>query len=421
MIKRRKTDGRALALTLLGATLLLWGCESLNFSNPNAPIVDDVTIQSLVTGVEAGMRGELAIYLRVVGLLGREIYYFEPADPRYTGEVLFGNPDPGGFLVNRPWSARYRTIANCRFLLERNAGPGVNGFAKTIMAYQLLLNANYTDGKIKLDFSGNRAAAFTTREQALDAIHNMLDDGYKDLQAAGAAFPFQLSEGFAGFNTPPQFAKFNRALNARVMAYRGDFNHVLESLAGSFIDPASAMDLGVYHIYGSGLGDQTNEIYENPQATFVKLMGHPSLKSDAQTNDRRFASKLLIRPAPTTFDNLTTDLGVTITSSSTDRLPIIRNEELLLLRAEANLALNNLAQAQADINVVRAAAGLPALNLSDATALQNQLILERRYSLFMEGHRWVDARRWGRLGDLPVDRASDRVISAMPTPTTESP
>jgi len=401
--------------------LLLWGCETLDFSNPNAPIVDDVSIQSLVTGIEAGMRVELAIYLRVVGLLGREVYYFEPADPRYTGEILFGNPDPGGFLVNRPWSARYRTIANCRFLLERNAGPGVNGFAKTIMAYQLLLNANYTDGKIKLDFSGNRAAAFTTRDQALDAIHNMLDDGYKDLQAAGAAFPFQLSEGFAGFNTPPQFAKFNRALNARVMAYRGDFNHVLESLAASFIDPAGAMDLGVYHVYGSGLGDQTNEIYENPQATFVKLMGHPSLKSDAQANDRRFASKLLIRPAPTTFDNLTTDLGVTITSSSTDRLPIIRNEELLLLRAEANLALNNLAQAQADINVVRAAAGLPALNLSDATALQNQLILERRYSLFMEGHRWVDARRWGRLGDLPVDRASDRVISAMPTPTTESP
>lgn len=421
MMKRRKTGGRALALALLGATLLLWGCESLDFSNPNAPIVDDVTIQSLVTGVEAGMRVDLAIYLRVVGLLGREIYYFEPADPRYTGEILFGNPDPGGFLVNRPWSARYRTIANCRFLLDRNAGPAVDGFAKTMLAYQLLLNANYTDGRIKLDFSGNLAASLTTRDQALEAIHNLLNDGYNDLQAAGAAFPFQLSEGFTGFDTPPQFAKFNRALSARVMAYRGDFNQVLQALAASFIDAAAAMDLGVYHVYGSGLGDQTNEIFENPAATFVKLMGHPSLKTDAEANDQRFVTKLFVRPAATTFDNLTTDLGVTIAASSTDRLPIIRNEELLLLRVEANLALNNLGQAQADLNVVRTAAGLPAVNLTDAAALTNQLVRERRYSLFMEGHRWVDARRWGRLAELPVDRASDRVIGAMPTPTTESP
>lgn len=420
MMNKRKTG--VLALVLLGAALIFWSCQTLDFSNPNAPIVDDVTIQSLVTGIEAGMRVDLAIYLRVVGLLGREIYYFEPADPRYTGEILFGNPDPGGFLVNRPWAARYRTIANCRFLLDRNAGPGVDGFAQTMLAYQLLLNSNFTNGRIKLDFSGDLSASFTASSvEALDAIHDLLDDGYNNLQAAGDAFPFQLSEGFAGFDTPAQFARFNRALNARVMAYRGDYDHVLEDLAESFLDPAGAMNLGVYHIYGTGLGDQLNEIFENPEATFVKLMGHPNLKTDAEANDQRFASKFAVRPQATTFDNLTTDLGVIITSSSTDPLPIIRNEELLLLRAEANLALGNLPAAQSDINIVRAAAGLPAVNISDPAALLNQLIFERRYSLFMEGHRWVDARRWDRLGDLPVDRASDRVIAAMPTPTTEEP
>lgn len=420
MMNKRKTG--VLALVLLGAALIFWSCQTLDFSNPNAPIVDDVTIQSLVTGIEAGMRVDLAIYLRVVGLLGREIYYFEPADPRYTGEILFGNPDPGGFLVNRPWAARYRTIANCRFLLDRNAGPGVDGFAQTMLAYQLLLNSNFTNGRIKLDFSGDLSASFTASSvEALDAIHDLLDDGYNNLQAAGDAFPFQLSEGFAGFDTPAQFARFNRALNARVMAYRGDYDHVLEDLAESFLDPAGAMNLGVYHIYGTGLGDQLNEIFENPEATFVKLMGHPNLKIDAEANDQRFASKFAVRPQATTFDNLTTDLGVIITSSSTDPLPIIRNEELLLLRAEANLALGNLPAAQSDINIVRAAAGLPAVNISDPAALLNQLIFERRYSLFMEGHRWVDARRWDRLGDLPVDRASDRVIAAMPTPTTEEP
>lgn len=425
-----------LVVTLLGSI----GCE-LDFPNPNAPIVENVTIQSLVTGAEAGMRVDYAIYLRAVASVGREAYYFEPADPRYTGELLRATPDPGGFLLNRPWAARYRTIANCRFLLDKAQSlsaterAGVEGFAKTIMAYQLLLNLNYLDDNgIKLDFSGELGVPFSTKPQAYAFIENLLDEANTSLGSPGTSFPFTLSGGFEGFRTPSEFATFNRALKARVAIYQGKFDDALTALTGSFVNTAASMTLGAYHVYGTGLGDQDNEIFESPTAPFVKLMVHPSFEASAETGDSRFSSKATLRlkpppgtgPDTTTFDNLISRLAVSVTTiytpllppSSTTRLPIIRNEELLLIRAEANIGLNNLGPAQDDINTVRAAAGLGNVTLTAGNAV-DQLLHERHYSLFMEGHRWVDMRRHSMLNLLPLDRTGDVVLVRMPRPETE--
>ncbi len=420
--RRLAKAGIALAL------LLTVGCGTLDIANPNAPIVEDATIQSLVTGTEAGMRLEMGIYLRVVGILGREVYYFEPADPRYTGELLFGTVDPGGFLLNRPWSARYRTIANCNFLLEKAQAlsgeekAGVEGFAKTVIAYQLLLNLNYLDENgIKLDFTGDLDAGFASKADAFATIETLLDEAHASLGSAGAAFPFKLTDGFAdgGFDTPAGFAKFNRAIRARVAVYQGKYNDALTALGASFVDPGASLDLGVYHLYGTGLGDQTNPIFENPDAPFVKLMAHPTFAADAEAGDARFSNKVRVRAEATTFDNLTSNLGVTLATSSTSPLPVIRNEELLLLRAEANIGLGNYAAAEADINVVRAAAGLGNVTLTADNAL-TQLLHEKRYSLFGEGHRWIDMRRYGKLGELPIDRpATDNIIDKLPRPETE--
>ncbi|RMF61128.1 MAG: RagB/SusD family nutrient uptake outer membrane protein [Calditrichaeota bacterium] len=415
--------------------LLLAGCHDLDFPNPNAPIVDDVPDQALVSGAEAGMRVDHAIYLRVVGSLGREVYYFEPADPRYTGNLLRGTPDPGGFLVLRPWSGRYAVIRVCNELLNRAdqaggaTGAGIRGFAKTIKAYQLLLNLNYMDENgIKIIQSDDINTPFASKTESLNEIVKLLDEANTDLANAGGSFSFELSSGFSGFDSPSTFAKFNRALRARVAAYMEDWQGVLDALNGSFIDPSASLRLGVYHVYGTALNDQTNEIFENPEAPFVKLMAHPSFQTDAEPGDLRFSSKVVVRdldennvPDTTVFDDLSSTMGVTITSGSTDPFPIIRNEELLLLRAEANIQLGNLSAAEADINVVRNAAGLGSVTLTDQASAIDQLLHERRYSLFMEGHRWVDMRRYGRLNQLPVDRPGDVVLDKMPRPETELP
>jgi hypothetical protein len=87
--------------------------------------------------------------------------------------------------------------------------------------------------------------------------------------------------------------------------------------------------------------------------------------------------------------------------------------------AEANIGFDNSATKTA-IDKVRAAAGLGAYTgATDDDALLDQLLHERRYSLYGEGHRWIDMRRYGRLGQLPIDRPGDIIHDQFPRPVLE--
>ena len=87
--------------------------------------------------------------------------------------------------------------------------------------------------------------------------------------------------------------------------------------------------------------------------------------------------------------------------------------------AEANIGTNN-AAAIAALDVIRTAHGLGAYSGGTADAeVTNELIYNRRYSLFGEGHRWVDMRRWDLLSQLPIDRTGDDVWVEMPRPVSE--
>jgi hypothetical protein len=82
-----------------------------------------------------------------------------------------------------------------------------------------------------------------------------------------------------------------------------------------------------------------------------------------------------------------------------DNIHVLRLAEMYLIRAEANMRLNaDPAIVRADINVVRARAGLLPLSLTfDTTSeLIDAILQERRVEFAMEGHRFFDLRRLGR-------------------------
>jgi hypothetical protein len=131
-----------------------------------------------------------------------------------------------------------------------------------------------------------------------------------------------------------------------------------------------------------------------------------------------------IVPRPISSNNgLTSDLGWIRYPSPGSPIPIVKKEELTLLRAEANIGLSNLPAALPDINLVRTTSGnLPALgDLGTPEEALNELLYNKLYSLVFEGaHRWIDARHYGRLDSLPVDRPSDVVFPTLPIPTDET-
>jgi hypothetical protein len=108
-------------------------------------------------------------------------------------------------------------------------------------------------------------------------------------------------------------------------------------------------------------------------------------------------------------------------------LPIIRNEELILLRAEANIGAGNASAAILDINVIRSrSGGLPPIadpyvaGVGMPPTLLDELLYEKRYSLLWEwGHSWLDMRRYGKLPNLPKDAASHHIFDVLPFPLDE--
>ena len=200
------------------------------------------------------------------------------------------------------------------------------------------------------------------------------------------AFPFTLTAGFTGFSTPATFIRFNRAIKARLEAYRSRWPDVLAALNESFITSpssggAAALATGVFNSYPSG--EATNNLF---QATPTTLLGVPSFLDDAQrradgTPDLRASSKAQVTSTTVSVQGVSSNVKITAYASNNANVPIIRNEELVLLRAEANIALGDRAAAITDLNYVRVNAGglapLPPTysgDLVDETALQPALL-----------------------------------------------
>ena len=406
--------------------VLFWaGCEDLDFPDPNNPTDETATIQTLVTGAEAVMRQDLGVYLRDLLVVGREAYYLEPADPRYTGELLHGPIDPGGFLCYRPWQTAYKVIANCETIMgSANADAGAIGVAQTLHAYSLMrLVYLWDESGARLNYDGDITADVATKAEVLAKIESLLDAGYSDLNSAGSAFSFSLSSGFDGFDTPAAFALFNRGLRARVAVHQSDW-----SAAQTALDNCSAWatssdpDEGVYHAFSSGANDQGNEMYEDPTATTIKLVVHPTFYTDADAGDSRVSDNVVVRADTIIYDELESYLAPNLYSSSYDPVPIMRAIELQLLQAEVHIGNSDYSSAETIMNSIRTAAGVASYSGTDASNAVDRVLHEKRYSLFLEGHRLADMRHYGKTDELPIDRP-DRgdTIVTFPIPETETP
>lgn len=409
-----------------------------DYGNLNNPTVDDFLnnasksqLNNLVSGTESALRNSLGFYLDDVSVVGREIYRFSNSDPRYYTDLLGANDatlNSTGFYIVNVWAAHYRVVKNCNLLIDAankstlisaEEKKGYTGFAKTIKAYQLLLTINLTNANgIRIDVANpDQLGPIVGYNESLTAIAALLDEAKADFTAAQISFP--LSSGFAGLNDAAGLAKVNRALAARVAVYRKQWGAALTALSGSFFNLNGNFNTGVFNVFGTGSGDQLNPAFFPKNSNGEARGAHPSYATDIAANDDRI-NKAPLRNLPISNSGLTSDRDVWVYTSSTAPVPIIRNEELILIYAEASIQNNSLPDAVTAINKIRSAHGLA--DYSGAVtqpALIDEMLKQRRYSLFFEGHRWLDLRRYDRLATLPIDRVNDNVWSSFPLPNTE--
>lgn len=416
-----------LAISLLVATAL-GGCD-LDVPDLNNPPIDDLeenptreNVSAASLGLVVGHRGNVAAangYVAQLGILGREAYNFDGADPRFVGELLKGPLQKGSPFGGNFWAGPYANLrlatlvlngANAAAGFSDSERAGVRAFAQTIMALDLLrvITTRDTVGAvIELGKPIGELAPIAGKDAVYAEINRLLDAAATDLASAGDAFAFALPSGFAGFDDPAGFLTFNRAIRARVACYTGDYATALTALNESFLDETAAtvaaLDVGVYHTYSTGAGDATNGLVNR------NIWVHPSVLADAQMNgavrDARAVRKTRMVSPPGAAQGLMSDLKFTA-YTATAPVPIIRNEELLLLRAEAKWGTSDLPGAIADLDRVRTVSGsLTALAPTlTADEVETEILYNRRYSLLFEGgHRWIDARRFDRITDLPLD------------------
>ncbi len=452
---------RAAVAGSLALALAACSADRLVVPNYNSPTTESISgdpvaaIPLLATGVLRNDRDGATGFVLGLGILGREAYNYTPTEGRNTTGWLTSDVNNStSFGGTALWGGPYTELRNIANLIATaNSAPenvlsaqrksATLGFAHTMEAlalYHVIVTRHTLGAPVAIDPDPTVIAPFVSRYSVYSYIVGRLELAKTELAAGGTAFPFTLHEGFAGFTTPATFLRFNRALAARINAYRASlgtsgcgaalsaacYTTVLANLGESFIDPAGSLTAGPFRPFSATANDVANGISNAASANVVlhaKTDSGVPRKADGSPDDRFTAKVTTIarKNPPNATIGVPTTFDYTGYADRASSVPIIRNEELLLLRAEARYFTGDAAGALQDINTVRTRSGglAPLTALGTQAQFLDELLMNRRLSLLFEGHRWVDMRRFGRLGQLTLDLPTHIVATQLPVPQAE--
>jgi hypothetical protein len=426
---------------LAGTILAIGACkDSTGVPDLNNPSVESVggalnkaNLQILLTGALNQERVALDFpFLVFPATMARDIIRLDNSESRFITETLESRPSPGGFLARgyTPYYTAIRAennllaaVPNATAELSTGDRAAVNGFVKTIKAndFYRVLETRDTLG-LPVDVADPTIVApIICKPAVLAYLSALLDSADADLLAAQSGgttdFPAVLPSGWTSiggdYSLIENQIKYNRGLTGKIEVYRGlasggsaaNFTAALEALNIALAgDPGSASSLagGPYYQFSTLSGEITNPLFDS------RIHFTNSVFDSIQAGDARVA-KIVVQATPATLSvdgvafSTRYDPAVTVTSNGANQtrpIPILKTEELYLLRAQAEIGLGNLAGATADLNVVRTVSGnlAPYAVFGSETAAINALLYEKRYSLLTDGpQRLVDLRAYGRL------------------------
>ncbi|HEX4684516.1 MAG TPA: hypothetical protein VH277_17485 [Gemmatimonadaceae bacterium] len=434
---------------LAGVVFLCGACKE----GLSAPSQDNIVagsaqpVQNLVTGILATDRGQgtATSNLLYPETMARNTAYLTTNEPRFVNELIGVPIDNSDFIGSSGWTAGYQTARASNQLLtgptlaalpaaDQNA---VSGLVQTIKALDYIREVELRDSLGAVIQSAAAVDPMRTKQAVLAYASAVLDSAYNSLTAAGvdATIPVTLPSGykFSGdYTKTANLALFNRGLKGDVEVMRG-FDHQTPcttcfataitalniALAGTGAAPsATQLAQGPYYEFNSA----APESFSNPLADPHYYLTDNFVNS-IQAGDLR-ASKIVkastasasVGGLQLTYRDPVTD--ATVTSNLTRPIPIRRNADLYLFRAQAEAESGNLAGATADVNAVHVAEGglAPLATFTSVAQARTAILYEMRYSLVYEGPFYLQAlREYGALTKAYVTQAGMPTLAADPT------
>jgi hypothetical protein len=458
----------------IAAGLLVLAACNFDLLNTNQPTLGDLLshptrdkLTAAATGLMSSARTGMESFIWRMGSLGREGINLSGNNQPDYAEPFFGPVQGGGSFGGTQWLDRYQSIRTANIYLqalannaslsgpdllsaaERAASRGLANTYKALAFLYVIETRAQLGAPVDVDRTVEQGPApWVTEDSVYGYILGLLNSARTDLTAAGStAFPFPIPPGLGAFATPASFLKFNRALAAKANVLRATalngcagtpatcYAAALAALGQTFLSTLPAdFPTGAMLDFSTSGGDQTNGLSEPLDGSTYFSLRSNIADADTQANgskDQRVRDKVDSATVVQTLGGISIPgelkFKVYFTNGTADAghpLPIIKDEELLLLRAEASWFTGAKAQAIADIDSVRQHSGklLPTTVTiaSSNAAFITALLYERRYSLLWEqGTRWIDARRFGLLATIPPAVTGGNVPAAMPVPSTE--
>jgi hypothetical protein len=456
-----RTRSRAsLAIVTSAVVLALGACKDSPvpyFTAPTTVPTSTTGIQNAVTGLFSASRNDQHYYLIYTSAMARDALVFLTFDPGFVTE-LAGNQPPSNsdYTSILVWDNEFTDAKQANEIIAAAAKvpdysaaqvAAITGMMQTLKAYNFMMLAETRDTlglPIYAVVSGKTSPPYCNKD-VWRYIVALLDSANSQLNTAGAIpLPVVVPGGFASVGqsagpstTQGSFAAFNRALAAKAgleLAYaiartpsggpsaptpttpgspdlaalaRADSAMQASALynPGAIAPPANGpfpLDpFGVYHAYSSQSGDLTNPL----NIFYTEMAPMYDLLADVDTaKDLRWKNKFTVNPVPLQeppYNAAGAHFAYVPAATTGGPEPIVRAEELELVRAEIHLGMNDLAGAAGMINVVhQQAGGLPAIPiaaLGTYLAVRDTLMKEIRISTVLEGgaDHLIAIRMWG--------------------------
>lgn len=459
-----------------------------NFRSPQIDPGSPAGIQFLVTGVIANSRADIGQTILSLSGFSRDLGVFTTTDSRFITEWM-GDGDiipNSDFYGGGGWNAEFQNAKDAEAIIQDvpKVAPAysasdaslITGVMKTFEAYNVMLVAETrdTNGVPIFGFASPPAtpAPILCIKDVWKGIAAMLDSAEADLDAGHAGpLPISLPAGFSAANlagpstTAGTFAGFNRALAAYaklqyayattrvpgggaaatpttpgaplLSALTSADSAVLASnlynpgaltppSAGNFTDP-----LAVYHNFSATSGDLNNPVtFAVGQTTNVFVLDTVAAEIAAGGDLR--ANKLIVSTStpqseagPTANAKAANNITIGFYEQAASPVPIIRNEELVLIEAAIQLGEGNLANAITSINAIRTNVGNVPPYVAPVTyvGVRDQLLHEMRASNIGEpgAERIMAIRNYGlQMQETTTWGSTDTHATLLPIPIQES-